>query len=290
MQSVEINGVEINYLVKGSGPNLLLFAPGGFNSVMSNWTKEGKNAWKEMDGLEALSKHFTLIAYDRREAGLSGGRVQALTWDVYADEAKVLLDHLKIKRASILGGCMGASLATVFASRYPEMCNALYLHWPVGGYQWMQRGQLLFNRHIEFVLSSGLAAVAERAKQKANFWADPETGPWATVLSRDAAFAATYVHLGVPAYLDMISKTRDNLFNDTMPSGASGKELMSLDFPTLIMSGKDEAHTVSCSWALHELIANSERWAVLPPDQNGSNTLDEILRFKTKHIQAMSAS
>ena len=48
---------------QGSGPQLLMFAPGGFRSVISRWTAQGgKREWKEMDGLAALSRYFTCIA------------------------------------------------------------------------------------------------------------------------------------------------------------------------------------------------------------------------------------
>ena len=63
-----INGIRVHYLIQGSGPPLLMFAPGGFRSVISRWTAQGgKREWKEMDALATLSKHFTCIAYDRRE-------------------------------------------------------------------------------------------------------------------------------------------------------------------------------------------------------------------------------
>ncbi|MDB5882695.1 MAG: acyl-CoA esterase, partial [Ramlibacter sp.] len=80
MAFTTINGIQVHYEIQGSGPALLMFAPGGWRSVMSRWTAAGgKEAWKEMDGIAALSKHFTTIAYDRRESGLSGGRVEPLS-------------------------------------------------------------------------------------------------------------------------------------------------------------------------------------------------------------------
>lgn len=283
MSLANINGLQINYVVKGAGPPLLLFAPGGFNSVIGNWTAaEGKNAWKEMDGLEALSRHFTVIAYDRREAGLSGGRVEPLSWKLYVQEAKELLDVLGVPRAFVLGGCMGASLVAAFAAVHPESCKGLLLNWPVGGYRWMQRGHSVFNRHIAFARAEGLASVAARAKQKANFWADPETGPWAAPLAHDVRFAQSYVAQNLESYLSIVEKSRDALFPDPMPSGPLPEELTRIDIPALIMSGKDDVHTVSTSWTMHELMPASELWTVFPPDQTGANTLEEILQFKRK--------
>ncbi|MGH8649691.1 MAG: alpha/beta fold hydrolase, partial [Burkholderiales bacterium] len=127
MPFATINQIKINYRVEGSGPPLLRFAPGGFGSVMSRWTAAGgKREWQEMDGLATLSRHFTTIAYDRREAGQSGGRIEPLTWDLYVEEAKGLLDLAGAQQAVILGSCMGAALALAFAVRHPSACRGLY--------------------------------------------------------------------------------------------------------------------------------------------------------------------
>ena len=283
MPVAKINGIKINYLIKGIGPALLMFAPGGFNSVMSGWTaRAGKHSWKEMDALETLSRHFTLIAYDRREAGLSGGRIEPLNWDLYVQEAVGLLDLAQVKQAYILGSCMGGGLATVMAARHPSVCKGLLLHWPVGGYRWMMKGREFFNRHLDFVRDHGLAAVVTRTPQNGNFWANPEYGPWVSTIATDPDFAMNFSKQDVGQYLDIIKRSRDAIFNDTMPSGASGAELMGIRIPALIMSGADMSHTVSSSWILKELLPQSELWSVLPPQQNGQNTLEQILRFKSR--------
>ena len=70
MPVANIDGLKVNYHVQGSGPHLLMLAPGGFNSTIERWS--GGGVWKEMDALDTLSKSFTVVAYDRREAGQSG--------------------------------------------------------------------------------------------------------------------------------------------------------------------------------------------------------------------------
>src|SRR6266516_1138034 len=255
MPFATINGIRINYLMQGKGPHLLMFAPGGWRSVISRWTAAGgKEAFGQMDGLATLSRHFSCIAYDRRECGLSGGRVEPLAWDLYVHEAKALLDLAGAKQAFILGSCMGASLALAFAVRHPAACKGLLLHWPVGGYLWMQKGHEFFRRHMDFVRANGLAAVIARAL------ANQDLG----------------------RYLDACARSRDAIFNDTMPSGASGEELMRIQIPALIMSGADSRHTRSASWALRELMPQSELWELWPPQQTEQNTLEQILRFKSR--------
>jgi hypothetical protein len=90
------------------------------------------------------------------------------------------------------------------------------------------------------------------------------------------------VRQDVERYLDVCARSRDAIFNDTMPSGASGDELMRMNVPALIMSGADTRHTVSAAWALKELMPQSELWDVLPPRQNGANVLEQILRFTSQ--------
>jgi len=114
MPFATINGIRINYLVQGKGPHLLMFAPGGWRSVISRWTAAGgKEAFGHMDGLATLSRHFTCIAYDRRECGLSGGRVEPLGWDLYVEEAKGLLDLLANLEAGVPPKSVGGRLGSV---------------------------------------------------------------------------------------------------------------------------------------------------------------------------------
>lgn len=260
-----------------------MFAPGGFGSAMSRWTAAGgKREWQEMDALTTLSRHFKTIAYDRREAGFSGGRIEPLGWEHYVLEAQALLEFGGEKQALILGSCMGAGLATAFAARHPEACLGLYLHWPVGGYRWMMKGHTFFKRHMDFVRAQGFEAVVRRAPEKRSFWEDAEIGPWGPPTVHDPEFAAQYVKQDMDRYFAVCEKSRDTLFSDTMPAGANGAELLKMKIPSFIQSGNDASHAHSASWALKELMPDAELWDVLPPHQNGKNTLEQILRFKTR--------
>jgi len=267
MPYATLDGLRIHYEVAGSGPPLLMLAPGGFDAAIERWRMNG--VWAELRPLETLQKEFQIIAYDRREIGLSDARVEPLSWEMYAREAVGLLDHLKIDRAYALGGCIGCALALALGARFPERFHAFLMHWPVGGYRWMHKGLDAFNGHIEFVRQQGLAAAAERGKQEKTFWrGDPSAGPWAWTLSRDAAFAAGFVRQDPEAYLRVVERSRDNLFNDTMPSGASGEQIVNIKVPAFIMSGDDPAHSHSSAVTLRELLPDVVLSPHLPPQQN----------------------
>jgi pimeloyl-ACP methyl ester carboxylesterase len=281
MPVATIDGLKVNYVMQGSGPVLLMLAPGGFDSTIARWSAHG--VWKEMDAMNALARHFTLIAYDRREAGTSGGRVEKLTWQTFAAQGHALLDYLGVKDAWIVGGCMGVSVALAMAVARPERCKGLLCHWPVGGYQWMMKGQTFYNRHIEFVRANGLSAAAARAPAGKNFWLDPEAGPWASPNASDPEFAKTYVKHDVAKYLEVCGQSRDALYGDTMPSGATGAELMNIKTPSLILPGADASHATSAAWAMKELMPNAEFWNVMPSQQAGDNVLAALLDFVKRH-------
>ena len=71
MPTATIDHLEVSYVTRGSGPALLMLAPGGFDATMEKWSTAG--VWKGMQPLDSLSREFTVVAYDRRESGASGG-------------------------------------------------------------------------------------------------------------------------------------------------------------------------------------------------------------------------
>src|SRR5437667_9568065 len=118
MPVAEIDGLEVYYETRGSGAPLLMLAPGGFDSTIDKWLNA--TAWKEIDALDKLSSEFQIIAYDRRESGRSGGRVEKPSWTLYAGPAKAWLDFLKIDSACLPGGCMGCSAALSLSVLIPR--------------------------------------------------------------------------------------------------------------------------------------------------------------------------
>jgi len=86
--------------VVGSGPPVLMFAPGGFDARLEQWTTLGGYARTRL--LVHLSERYACIIFDRRECGESGGRIERVTWPHFAAQGKGLLDHLSIERAHLV--------------------------------------------------------------------------------------------------------------------------------------------------------------------------------------------
>ncbi len=281
MPTATIDGLEVNYLTRGSGPALLMLAPGGFDATMEKWKTAG--VWKGMQPLDALANAFTVIAYDRRESGASGGRVENLSWALFAEQGRKLLAHLGIDKAFVLGGCMGCSVATAFAARYPEATHALILHWPVGGYRWKMNAGDRFARHFRFAKENGLSGVVKRAHEGKSFWQDPEAGPWASVIVRDPGFADAFQAQDPDRYLGIVAASMRGLFDRETPPGAEPEEMLAMKIPALVIPGDDPAHATSGAHYLREMLPKSDYWPVMPPEQTPERVRDRILEFGRAH-------
>src|SRR5919204_6717118 len=128
MPTATIDGISTRYEVVGSGPPLLMYAPGGFDATLEKWSTQGVYARVKL--LDHLPKKYKCIVFDRRECGQSAGRVELITWAHYARQGKLLLEHLGIERAHLMGGCVGCSIATVFAVTWPEATASMVLYAP----------------------------------------------------------------------------------------------------------------------------------------------------------------
>jgi len=268
MPVVDLEGIKTRYHVEGEGPPLLLLSPMGFDASVSH--RLYNRVWKGFKPLAVLPRDFRLIAYDRRECGESGGRVEPLSWPVFARHARALLDYLEIEQAFLLGGCIGCSVALAFGAQFPERCRALLLHWPVGGFRWLNRGRSNFDRHEAFAREHGLGGVAERARRSGPFWNEPEAGPWASVLASDAAFAESYVRQDFDRYLEILGASRDGLFHDTLPSGATAEQLLAMNVPAFVMPGDDALHSLSTAHALRELMPQATLAPFVARQQNAA--------------------
>jgi len=277
MPIATVDGIETYYETHGSGLPILMCAPGGFDASIDKWRVA--SAWTGIDAIQALAAEHTVIIYDRRECGQSGGRVERLSWASYTRQGRALLDHLKIASAWIMGGCMGCSVALAFGVHYPEITRGLILHWPVGGYRWKVNSGERFMRHYNFAKENGLDGVIERARGGKSFWMDPEGGPWATLIARDASFAERFAAQDLEHYLGMIVTSGRSLFDRDTATGAEPEEVLGVKSPSLIIPGDDPSHATSGAHYLRELLPKADFWNALPPEQTTQKVCDRILEF-----------
>jgi pimeloyl-ACP methyl ester carboxylesterase len=281
MPNAIIDGIDTYYESHGTGAPILMCAPGGFDATIDKW--RSATAWTGIDAIAALAAEHTLILYDRRECGRSGGRVERLSWASYTRHGKALLDHLKIDAAWIMGGCMGCSVALAFGVHHPEATRGLLLHWPVGGYRWKVNGQERFVRHYNFAKENGLQGVIERARSGKSFWMDAEGSPWATEIGRDATFAENFADQNLERYLGIVSTSGRALFDRDTAPGAEPEEVLGIKTPALIIPGDDPSHATSGAYYLRELLPKADFWNVMPPEQTTRKVCDRLIEFCRTH-------
>lgn len=276
-----IDGIATRYEVIGAGPPLLMYSPGGFDAALEKWSTQG--VYANIRLLEHLPKKYTCIVFDRRECGQSGGRVERVTWAHYAAHGKGLLDHLSIRRAHVMGGCMGCSAVIAFGVAYPQAALSMILWWPVGGAKYRINGHMRFAQHLAYVQQQGLAEVVSLAAGSGkSFGEDPRGGPWAAVIRRDSAFASSYAKLDVEQYKrTVMAMGRTLIDRDTAP-GAEPEDLLRLDLPALIVPGQDASHATSAARYLEECLPKSEYWDVPVAGQTEQTAPARLLEFLAK--------
>jgi pimeloyl-ACP methyl ester carboxylesterase len=129
MARAQVDGIELWYELKGSGPYLVQI--GGAVSAHEGYVTV----------TDAMSEHFTVIDYDHRGYGQSdrpSGRYTMATW---ADDLASLLDAIGVERTHIHGGSMGGFIATLFAARYPERVERLVISGAIAKCDQMARMQ-----------------------------------------------------------------------------------------------------------------------------------------------------
>jgi pimeloyl-ACP methyl ester carboxylesterase len=281
MPSAIIDGIATRYEVRGSGPPLLMYSPGGFDATLEKWSTQ--SVYAKIKLLDHLPKKYTCITFDRRECGQSGGRVERVTWADYVAQGKGLLDHLKFERAHIMGGCMGCCPVMAFAVAHPQTTLSMLLFWPVGGAKYRISSHQRFAEHLAFVHQHGLeAVVALVAKDGKPFGTDPRGGPWASVLKHDRAFSEAYAKQNVDKYKLIVAGMARTLFDRDTAPGAEPEDLMRLGPPALVVPGHDAAHATSAARYLEECLPGSEYWDVPVGAQTEENTPARVMEFLEK--------
>ncbi len=282
MSTATIDGIVTRYEVTGSGPPLLMYSPGGFDSRLENWSSLG--IYQRIGLLARLTPHYTCITFDRRESGRSGGRVERLGWDAYVRQGVGLLDHLDVDRAHLMGGCVGCSSVAALAIAHPHRVRSMVLYSPAGGARYRMAQHARFADHAAFVRSDGLDGVVRLARSHdLGFTKDPRVGPWASVIRTDSGFADGYAKLDPQRYLSTVAGIARVMYDrDTVP-GAEPEDLMALNVPALIVPGQDASHATSAARYLEECLARSEYWDVPVSAQTADTAPARVLQFLADH-------
>jgi pimeloyl-ACP methyl ester carboxylesterase len=115
MKRAQVNGVELDYEVVGSGEPVLLVSPvlaDGFVPLLSE---------------PVLADRYQLIRYHKRGWVGSTHTVPPVSIATHATDAAALLEHLDVPRAHIVGHSSGAAVGAQLALDRPETAQTLAL-------------------------------------------------------------------------------------------------------------------------------------------------------------------
>ena len=105
----------IYYEIHGEGEPLVLL-----NGIMMNTL-----SWAEH--IPLLKDRFQVIVYDMRDQGQSDRLSEGYDVGIHAEDLKILLDHLGIKKTHVFGVSYGGQAAMMFTLKYGKMVDRLVL-------------------------------------------------------------------------------------------------------------------------------------------------------------------
>ncbi|MBO0798693.1 MAG: alpha/beta hydrolase [Blastocatellia bacterium] len=129
----DAGGVKLHYIVEGEGEPVVLIH-GLYASARVNW---------QMPGIVSLlAKKYQVIALDMPGHGESDKPVDEEAYGLeMVEDVALLLDHLKIQKAHIVGYSMGGMIAVKFMTLHQERVLSAV----VGGMGWLREGSFLQN-------------------------------------------------------------------------------------------------------------------------------------------------
>lgn len=244
------DGTRLWYQIIGQGPPLILC--NGFVCTTQYWPHF----------TEHFARHYTVLQWDYRSHGLSDTPEELSTQNIrqYSRDLAVIMDHVGISEAILVGHSMGVEVILAFASLFPERVKGLVAL--CGTYK--NPFSAISNSPLIEKAILGLTALALKAESL--IWPMLKKfllTEWATLIAYrvganpklcpreylDQLFAHTTAMNGkaaIEAFRGMVS------FNAV-------DSLKDITCPTLIIGGgKDQAATPAISREMNQLIPGSE--------------------------------
>lgn len=228
---ININGINVNYEIAGSGPWVTLSHSLACNLGM----------WDEQ--MQVLTKKFKVLRYDTRGHGATDAPDGAYTLEQMADDAHAMLAALGVKRTHWVGLSMGGMIGQTFALRYPLLVESMVLadttsrNPPEAAAMWADR--------VKTVSKNGMEAMVDVSLERWFTESFRQTHP--AVMGRFANYIRNTPAAGYIGCCQAIPKI--NLTD----------RLKEIHCPTLIIVGEHGHGTwVPVVRAIHEAIAGSE--------------------------------
>ena len=149
---LKLNGIEVNYVIEGSGPWLTMS-----HSLASNLTM-----WDEQAAV--LRRRFQVVRYDTRGHGQTSAPPGPYTLDQLAEDAHALFAALGINETHWVGLSMGGMIGETCALKYPGVFLSMVLadttsRRPPGAEQ-------MWGERIRLAQEKGMAALVDSTLER----------------------------------------------------------------------------------------------------------------------------
>ncbi|MGP4039631.1 alpha/beta fold hydrolase [Gracilibacillus sp. D59] len=125
--------MDLHYQINGEGHPIVLLHSGGTD--LRDWTFLAP----------LLAKDYKVVTFDVRGIGKSPSPIEKAN---YVEDLLLLIDHLELETATLVGHSIGGQIATEFALNYPEKVKNLILIAPsLSGFNYSQA----FNEYINSI-------------------------------------------------------------------------------------------------------------------------------------------
>jgi pimeloyl-ACP methyl ester carboxylesterase len=119
---INTDGLRIAYTSVGRGPPLVVVPP---------WLSHQELSWQVpafCRFCEKLAQHHTLVQYDRAGTGLSDRKRTDFSLDSDVRDIETVIDHLKLKRLTLMGWSFGGPIAIAYTAKHPRHVSQLILY------------------------------------------------------------------------------------------------------------------------------------------------------------------
>ena len=230
---ITANGISMNYLLEGPANAPVVTLSHSLATNLSMWDPQ----------IPSLTSRYRVLRYDTRGHGGTDAPEGAYTLEQLAEDARALLQALKIARTHFIGLSMGGFIGQILGLKYPQMLHGLVLCDTSSRVP--PEARPTWDERIKVARGQGMQPHVE-----------PTISRWFTAPFRDKH----------PEVVDPVRA----MIRTTNPRGYIGccqaiatldltDRLHSINVPTLIVVGEDDPGTpVAASRTIHEKIKGSE--------------------------------
>jgi pimeloyl-ACP methyl ester carboxylesterase len=255
---VKLDGRKTHFVKKGQGPPVVLIH--GFNLDHNTW----------IANIDVLARYFTVFAVDLWGSGYSTREPLDYGFPLFVEQIELLMKHLDIDRAHLVGHSMGGGISIAFSVAHPQQVDRLVLVDSVGIPRPIALRERLFRAPWLPELLQALPTDIIRRKNLCDFWIHD-----ADLLTPEVFSALTgyqKIEGTTRAALDILRRDFFNTLSDEID------HLKGLDIPVLLIWGRhDRAVPIEAGWEMRGRLP-SARFEVFDRSSHLPN-FDEADRF-----------